>query len=703
MTTIVNTTGNSTIFGKVPQFDPDRGWRQWHINELYTGPDGSGDMVPNIQDAVLDWDYGWFRVIDVDYTTGLSTLVAWTRPGTGGVPEEDILLGVGPGRASETFRLFIDTSVVPHRICADSRLHLYGESNLHYKVFLGTDITSNGAKVISAYYDQNGDWVSENIPMELVGRQDVNNISIKAPAPGYTHYKLRDGDPVTLVVYNQSMVSSTNVLLAKETAFIRSSEAATRYITHIAIESPFIMPTDLDTVQVPINLTIESVVSMARVYYSDGSSRRVPIDGTKMQLAGYDKYVSTILGQRAPLVLMYKLGPGEFTMDSADGRDKHISKKYFAESMPVVNAYSMKLFVVPNWHADSSTWRLDYFLCNMDRGDLFYATPYVESSINSAPFDSSLVGQTQWITVALDVNRVDPRLSAYRHVQTFGIAILTHGLSENTAWIIQYSPGQYPEYGHNLKAVATMLNVGNWLVDISCGYLGIEQWLDALYHRVQPLFDPRTETRAPTPTHFILNLNGIRNEYPISQWNAILSSPTGGTEGRSALIEWRRKVGSDVLQLGVSPLRIIQELSNTPAPAVVNLYPGWVEASEGGGVDNFNFRNTLVFNPDGTGRNNWTFADFVWGDGDGFADETFEMKIELVDRYISADQQSYIYLLETLNTFVPMSTTSRVTVKGNGYVPNGSKATINVTIRSITNPTNMVSGQFEITKVPADM
>lgn len=694
-----NTIINNSVIGTVPVFDPERGWRQWNITEIYTGHTGTGRYVPNIDDAVLNWNQGWLRVSDVDVTTGLSTLVPWRFPGVTGVTEDDVLLGVGPGRFSETFRLFLDTSVIPHRICADSRLHTYGESNTHYKVFRGTDI-SEGGFVISAYYNQSGDFVSENIPLELVERDDVNNVSVKAPSPGYTNYQLDDGEPVTLVVYGNSGVSSINVLLIKNTSFIRATEASQLYITHIAIESPFISPTDLNTIQVPTNVPLDSVLTTGRVFYNNGSSRRVPIDGTKLSVFGMTNYISTILGQRAPLVLSYKLGPNEYSTDSVNGESKHLSRPYFAESIAAIGAYSLKLFVAPKWINETVGWQLDYYLSNLDRGDLYYATPFVEPSVNTAPFDATLVGQTQWITVAIDVNKVDPRLAAYRHVQTYAITILNNGLANTTAWTIQYSTGQQPPYGENLKAVASLVGIGNWRVDVSNGYVAVDSWLEAMFYRTQPLFDPKTETKAPQPTHFILNLNGIRNEYPLAAWNTALESPTGGLEGRSAIIEWRRKVGGTTLQLGASPLRIIHDLENEQGPQQVNLYPAWATVLADTSTTSFlPGVADLRFSSAGNAIALWNSRTFTWGDGADFLANNYEIRVSITDRFMSGNQLNYLYTTVTTGVFIPLTDNFEIGIREQGMVPLGSGfITLNIAIRRVNNPAHIVLGDFTLRK-----
>lgn len=553
----------NVMHGTQPVFGRNRGWRQWHISEIYTGPTGNGRYVPNINDAVLDWDQGWLKVIDVDTTTGLSTLVKHSFPLDNGFPMEDVLLGVGPGAVSESFRLYVNKSVTPHTLAVDSLLHVYGSQNSHVKIFKGTDIGPSG-KVISANYNQNGEYISENIPLELAVRSEELNICVKAPAIGYTNENLQDGELATLVVYNnEGGVSSRNVLLVKNTAFVRASEASQRYITHITLESPFISPADQELLLVPINVPIESLTTMGRVHYSDGGSRRQPIDGTKMSIYGTNEYVSTILGQRAPLVLSYKLGPNEVSTSTENGNIRHISRTYYAESSEVVGSYTVKLFIVPQWVDEFSGWRLDYFLYDLDRGDFFFATPYVEPGVNSPPFDPLLYGVTQWLTVAVDIEKVDPRLKPFRHVQSFGIALMADGLSDNTSWLLQYSPGQQPEYGQNLSAEVVFNAIGDWVVDISNGIGSFEEWIEQVYYRTQPLFNPRNETKAPLPTHFVMNLNGIRTEHPLAEWNDPIPSTTGGVEGRSLILEWVRKVGGQSLQLGSSPLKIIHDLSGS--------------------------------------------------------------------------------------------------------------------------------------------
>ena len=59
-----------------PNVDPTRRFSTFHISEIYTGPNGTGIWVPNVNDMVIDWDNGIYKVVSVDhYKTNLCYMV----------------------------------------------------------------------------------------------------------------------------------------------------------------------------------------------------------------------------------------------------------------------------------------------------------------------------------------------------------------------------------------------------------------------------------------------------------------------------------------------------------------------------------------------------------------------------------------------------------------------------------------------------
>lgn len=540
--------------------DPNRSFSiygEWELFHPETNPNG---IVPNIDDGVMDWSRSAVPMrIDAVYPDGSWEATPVDAPETENLNSFERLFGYGPGDTSSSARLYVDTSVVPHRLAVDAALCFYGEEKKEAKIFFGDDIT-NPANVISARYNSSMSYVSDTIPLELVAREDVTNNAVKSVAEAHCSRTVKDGDDVTLVIYNQSgTISKVKSLTVRVTDFIVPAEAPVNRVTQIELVSPFISPVEPDLLEVPINVPMSSLSVMARVHYADRIVEK-SIDGAKIQLHGADDRVSTVLGQTDPLVLTYKLSANETSVDTQGGLNRHVSRPYRVRATTVEGSYSVKLFVVPQWQNEFTGYTLDYYLYDLDRGDFYLVTDYVEAGINAQPFDGLKYGELQRLAVAIDLDKVDPRLKSYRHVQQIGISLMDDGLSEATGWLIRYDLTKSNEYGRDVACRATMMSVGNWNIDLTCGHNTIEEWLEDIYYDTQPLFDTREESKPLQPTHFVLQINGIRTEYELSAWNDVLVSNTGGQEGKSAILEWKRKSGGTVLELGCSPMRIIHSL-----------------------------------------------------------------------------------------------------------------------------------------------
>lgn len=544
----------------VPVINPDRGHRRWRKSEIYTGPDGTGRYCPNLDDEVWDWATGLWRVISVDYTTGLSRLQPYEEPrDSGSVNDDDILLGVGPGYQSESFRAYIDTSVVPFTLAIDSRLSFKGTTLKSIKVFLGSDI-GNEDNVISAMYDQNGQLLGEEIPLELVqvpnnpnGEVAAYNHAVKVPMVGYTMRQVPDNEPLTIVAYDQAgVVRSVARVLVRNTAFARTTDAFRKYITSIHMESPFLSEVDQTLLQFPINLPVSALNAIGVVTYSDNSQHRMAIDGSKFNLYGLNNYMSTQQGQRLDLVLTYRLGEDEYSYGATANQGKHISVAYKATTQRMDGAYSVKLFCAPVWVDSIYGYRLRWFLLNLDREEWFEVTSQVSVAVGSAEFRPTDYGVLQNLTVGINMKDVDASFKNYRHSQTIGIVLRgPDNLVNDDRWAIRYSPGQNPMYGSGVKAISRMENVNNWKLNLSNGLNNYAVWLDQVYYRAEPLFNPAVEQRSPEPTHFALFINGDEFEYPLMMWNHELVSPHAIKTGEPVIIRFFRRTAVTDIQLGI--------------------------------------------------------------------------------------------------------------------------------------------------------
>lgn len=557
-----------------PIIDPDRGYREWLISEIFDGTAEGGRYVPNVNDSVWSWDQGRFRVVDVDYTTGFSTLQKYAPAKTpDAIDDTDVLLGVTPGHQPESHRLYVDKSVLPHPMAVDSRLRIYDTDARSIKIFKGNDITDNG-KVISRRYDQNGDYLSENIPLKNVvtpvpldvelgsDAQWVENVMV--PEVGYTIDDVADGDPVVAVAYGaEGNAISINRLLVKNTSFVRSVDANKRYVTGIYLESPFISGSDPRVLEYPINMPAQSLAMVGIVAFSDGGVERLPIDGTKFALHGLDTFIPTILGERIPIALTYYLSGNETAYGAEGGEVKHVTETYFAKTVEVDGAYSVKLFAYPTWIDQSNGYRMEYYLYNLDRERVYDATPYVRLTASSPTYNPTLYGQVQNLALAVNLSEVNGEFANYTHTQTIGVTLREEGSVDANNWEIQYSPNNPPTFGGaGMAAYFEFVNAEFFRLDISLGAGSKADWLGKIFDPTLPLYNPRTENRPPEPTHFNLYFNNRRVEYTIDRWNEELEVPNDLKEGETLLVEFFKRTTQTDLQLAIAGLPMHQRFAD---------------------------------------------------------------------------------------------------------------------------------------------
>jgi hypothetical protein len=547
----------------VPVINPNNPFTIWNMFQIYnpSNPVAPAVYVPNVYDLIVDYDQGLFKVTAVDYTTGQSTWESWTLPlaPPSGNDDDDVLLGAGPGTIADSYRIFINSAVQPATLALDRRLRIYGSTTAAIKVFKGTDISDNGT-IISQFYDTNWNLLGDNIPLELVAMNNTTNTAVKSPKVGYTQTLMNDGELCTVVAYDDvGGAVSTAKFVVQNSSFIRKNEDSLKYIVSITLQSPFLDPSDPTNVLFPINMPVQNLPMMGVVTYSDGSTSSLPVDGTKFAMAGLSNYIATRQGQTIPLVLLYNLSTDEYNYIGTPSTNNTITQAYTATTDAVDGAYSVFMFAYPVWVSAQVGYRLQVFLYNLDRQDVYDVTSLVTADTDTATFNPLQYNVVQNLRLAVNMNQVDAAFKAWRYVQTIGITLLRPG-SDNSGdnWTIAFSPGQSPQYGVGVVAKATYVEVNNWSLDISCGMLSQSAWLDKVYFATQPLYDPMSEVVAPSPNIMSIVVNNTPYEFPVSQWNQALTVTTQLPEGTDIFIEWIYRDGQNDQQLGCSGLIIHQ-------------------------------------------------------------------------------------------------------------------------------------------------
>ena len=160
MTEILNIGNTAGTDGIVPVYEPNGRWCWWSLNEIFTGLQGNNRYVPKLNDYVIDpATYTTYIVDHLDPVTLIPTLRE-IRPAnmSFSLTETDVLFGVGPGTQSDTYRLYINKSVMPFVMAVDARLKIGGSMCSYAKIFKGPVLSGEGL-VISKVYDNTGNYI----------------------------------------------------------------------------------------------------------------------------------------------------------------------------------------------------------------------------------------------------------------------------------------------------------------------------------------------------------------------------------------------------------------------------------------------------------------------------------------------------------------------------------------------------------------
>jgi len=523
---MVDTTNIVTVFGSdghVPVYDPSARWTIWALHEIYTGTTALNKYVPKVGDYIIDTDTDErFKVIEVDPSTLISRTVKIKTVKEVALSTDDLLMGPEGGAVSDTYRIYVDKSVVPNTLAVDTRLRFGGSMTSHVQIFRGSKLDGT-SQVVSAFYDPSGNLLGTNVPLELVAERELTNHSIKIVSACYTSQDIKNGEVLTVVAYAaDGGVVSMRQLMAVETSFIRQTDTSQKYITGISLETPFLSDSDHKLIQYPLNVPTNGLNLFGVVHYSDGSKLRMPVDGTKFQVFGLEKFLSTVVGQKLPVILKYNLSPGEVMYGNTTGATNYICERYELITVKAEGTYSMKLYGYPVWVDAINGYRLDWWMLNLDRKEYYHVTPYVRINENTAPFNPILYGSNQRLSVSINLRDVNGVFKNYIHTQIIDIALMRPGADHTgTQWIIGFEMAQNPPFGRENAVALTFINQNLKRLNLTMGETELQNWLQRTYKETRPLYNPAIELEAPTPNMFMVILpNGKSYEYTIEQWNS---------------------------------------------------------------------------------------------------------------------------------------------------------------------------------------
>lgn len=553
--------------GIVPVYDPFARWCWWNYNEIFfgQGTPGAGELsgtsryVPKLRDFVVDDDLKvTYKVTDIDPTTLVPHLTEFTFAGVStNLTEEDILTGVGPGTQSDTYRVYLDTSVTPYILAVDARLKVAGTMCSYCKIFLGADVGSGG-KVISYLFDPSGNVLTQNIPLELVEMENpAINYAVKTVPVCYTNEMFPDGQLVTAVFFSaEGNVVSRRQLLIDNTSWIRTVASDQKYISGISLESPFLSTQNDHLIEYPINIPVDAMNMFGIVHYSDGSTLRLPVDGTKFRMLGMEQYLSSVIGQTVNLILSYRVDPSEMAVGGVSSDGMYVTEPYSLTTTQQNGAYTVKLFCYPQWVDAANGYTLRWFLYNLDRNTHYEVTSLISFANNSAAFNPTAYGVQQNLIPRVNLKDISQMYASYIHVQPMYVVLRAQGTERITNWTVNSTPGDSIDYGVDVHCRTTTISSTAWGLKVDSDFPDQATWLQNLYTRSKPLTDPKREFAAPLPNMFIIQVGSQSYEYTLDNWNQQLVLPVQIPLNSTLVLRWIKRTSTGDLDLGVAGLPV---------------------------------------------------------------------------------------------------------------------------------------------------
>ena len=536
--------------GHAPQYDPDSRWTIWNLKEIYQGNEALHKYVPKVGDWVQDTDTGDVYVVEnIDALTLIPDLKLTSSTGASAA---DLLVS----NSADTYRVYLDTSVVPHILAVDTRFKVGGTQSQYAKIYRAGNAVDSG-ELVSFLYDTDGNYLTDQIPLELCIIDSHTNHTLKTVTVCHTNQKMKDGERVMVIIYNdQGHVVDKKAMLIENTSFIRSIDADTLYLDHIALDSPFINESNANQLDYPINIPLQAFNMFCLLYYSNGSVKKVPIDGTKAAVHGLENFVSTVVGQNIKLVLSYRLEHNEVCYGAVSGDGKYVTEAYTLITTQQDGAYTVKVFGYPVWVDSENGYKMQFWMMDLNRNILYDVTPFIHYNANGDVFDGKSYGTVQNLSIRLNLKDVSQGLKSYIHTQTLQVSLRAEGDANSTRWLVASEPTQQPWYGEGVYATSYMINHNYYKVNIRSGFATYSEWIQALYYNAKPLVDIKTEVNPPEPTHFAIVYKNSRSEYPVTEWNKTLQVPGNYTTGSNLYIEFLNKSNQGTQELVITGMTI---------------------------------------------------------------------------------------------------------------------------------------------------
>lgn len=526
------TTGGITLFTPENPIDI-------LITDLYnpnvTPP--TGHIIPVVGCIVIDvTNNNVLYVVDaVDPVTHASTLGPARMAVSNTDPTASLTSVISYG--NDVFRIYFDIRTSPIVVQPDTRIVVFGTDNVNYQLVLNPGPTQT---VLSRHYDSSGNYTGQLVPMApVVGWNGSNSQGAAYLLPCHVQATLTDGEEIFIEVFN-SQGAQTALISAFAKHSIIANEAITPspVITSVAITST--QSRSNNEIYIFERQAISSLGLQVVLTYSDGYTRIAPIDNSQCFLYGTEDFVPSFPGLQQGLIAKYYLEPTESMSLQLEAQNRTYVT---AEANLIVISNQLqagvKISVVPVWNNTTNSYALNYFLYSTTRDRMINVTSVVTLNSNT-PYNGSYFGQSQVLTLQLDMSLAEPTIYSVSTIYQQTEVITLQPVTATDRYTLKDATNAPLTYGQTTSGLPRpVIHYDSTLQQYYVPVLfpTIPVFLQSFFTNATPPYDTTTETQPPTPSHFWLRdpVSGVllnSAPIPIPEYNSSFTIIGAGLPNR---------------------------------------------------------------------------------------------------------------------------------------------------------------------------
>lgn len=463
-----------------------------------------GNIIPVVGSLVIDvTNNNTLYVVDaVDSNTHASTLNPAQMEVSNTNPDDSLVSIISYG--NDIFRVYYDTRTSPITTRPDSRIVVFGTDNVNYQIVINP---GSSQTVISQNYNSAGAYTGPLVPMAAL--TNASGTTIEGAmwcTPCYVNTTLTDGEELFIQVFNsQGAMTAQISAFAKLSVIVNELDFVIPTISSIAITST--QNRGNNEIYIYQNQNVDSLGIQIILTFTDGHQTTVPIDNTQCFLYGTEDFVASYPGLQQNILVKYFLSSDETATNSllSEGRN-FVTGEVSLIVVPNQLTTGVKISTIPRWNSSTSAYDLFFYLYSVSRNTVVNVTGMVTID-TSTPYNGSLYGVAQNLTLTLDMSQVDPTTYTQSTTYQQTLVITLQPIAALVRYILADATNAAVVFGadstNNRRPILNFSTSGNQYV-ISSIFANQAAFLLSFYTDGNPPYDVSNETSAPVPTHFQL-------------------------------------------------------------------------------------------------------------------------------------------------------------------------------------------------------